>query len=64
MGGGVLTPEQQSRIRLDAAGRSGVRFESAHDGRRLTSPARCHRLRQVLRARRCGVPLHRERPAR
>ncbi|MFF2658177.1 NUDIX domain-containing protein [Kitasatospora sp. NPDC058032] len=61
--GGVLTPEQQARIRLDPSEHTEWRFESAHDWRRLMEPARYQRLRQVLRAHRSGVPLYLERPA-
>ncbi|WP_316528286.1 NUDIX domain-containing protein [Kitasatospora brasiliensis] len=61
--GGVLTEEQQARIRLDPAEHTEWRFESAHDWRTLMTPDRYRRLRQVLRAQRSGVPLYLERPA-
>ncbi|WP_051740766.1 MULTISPECIES: NUDIX hydrolase [unclassified Kitasatospora] len=61
--GGVLTPEQQARIRLDAAEHTEFRFETAHNWRSLMEPDRYQRLRQVMRAHRCGVPLYLERPA-
>ncbi|MFG3052296.1 NUDIX domain-containing protein [Kitasatospora sp. NPDC048239] len=61
--GGVLTPEQQGRIRLDPAEHTEWRFESAHDWCALMEPARYQRLLQVLRAHRSGVPLYLERPA-
>ncbi|MCG6495713.1 NUDIX hydrolase [Kitasatospora sp. A2-31] len=61
--GGVLTPGQQARIRLDPSEHTEWRFETAHDWRRLMQPARYQRLRQVLRAHRSGVPLYLERPA-
>ncbi|MFE4515144.1 NUDIX domain-containing protein [Kitasatospora sp. NPDC056783] len=61
--GGVLTEEQQARIRLDPAEHTEWRFESAHDWRSLMTPDRYQRLRQVLRAHRSGVPLYLERPA-
>ncbi|MFF0410203.1 NUDIX domain-containing protein [Kitasatospora sp. NPDC004745] len=61
--GGVLTPEQQARIRLDPAEHTEWRFETAHDWRTLMEPHRYQRLRQVLRAHRAGVPLYLERPA-
>ncbi|WP_052709008.1 NUDIX domain-containing protein [Streptomyces sp. NRRL S-495] len=61
--GGVLTPEQQARIRLGPAEHTEFRFETAHDWRSLMEPDHYHRLRQVLRAHRSGVPLYLERPA-
>ncbi|MFG2907641.1 NUDIX domain-containing protein [Kitasatospora sp. NPDC048286] len=60
--GGVLTAEQQARIRLDPSEHTEFRFETAHDWRSRMTPARYQRLRQVLRAHRCGVPLYLERP--
>ncbi|MCX4758651.1 NUDIX hydrolase [Kitasatospora purpeofusca] len=61
--GGVLTPEQQARIRLDTAEHTEWRFETAHDWRALMEPHRYQRLLQVLRAHRSGTPLYVERPA-
>ncbi|MEV0190637.1 NUDIX domain-containing protein [Kitasatospora purpeofusca] len=61
--GGVLTPDQQARIRLDPAEHTEFRFETAHDWRSFMEPDDYHRLRQVLRAHRSGVPLHLQRPA-
>ncbi|MEK2491534.1 NUDIX hydrolase [Kitasatospora purpeofusca] len=61
--GGVLAPDQQARIRLDPAEHTEFRFETAHDWRSLMEPDHYHRLRQVLRAHRSGVPLYLERPA-
>ncbi|MFB8202423.1 NUDIX domain-containing protein [Kitasatospora purpeofusca] len=61
--GGVLTPDQQARIRLDPAEHTEFRFETAHDWRSHLEPDHYHRLRQVLRAHRSGVPLYLERPA-
>ncbi|WP_331745348.1 NUDIX hydrolase [Kitasatospora sp. NBC_01300] len=61
--GGTLTAEQQARIRLDPAEHTEFRFETAHDWRSRMTPAHYQRLRQVLRARRCGIPLYLERPA-
>ncbi|MEV8328232.1 NUDIX domain-containing protein [Kitasatospora sp. NPDC056731] len=61
--GGTLTVEQQARIRLDPAEHTEFRFETAHDWRSRMTPAHYQRLRQVLRAHRCGVPLYLERPA-
>ncbi|WP_051814011.1 NUDIX hydrolase [Kitasatospora sp. MBT63] len=61
--GGVLTPEQQARIRLDPAEHTEWRFETAHDWHALMEPYRYQRLRQVLRAHRAGVTLYLERPA-
>ncbi|WP_329486678.1 NUDIX hydrolase [Kitasatospora sp. NBC_01246] len=61
--GGVLTPEQQARIRLDPAEHTEWRFETAHDWRALMDPDRYQRLRQVLRAHRSGLTLYLERPA-
>ncbi|MEV8328184.1 NUDIX hydrolase [Kitasatospora sp. NPDC056731] len=61
--GGVLTPEQQARIRLDPAEHTEWRFETAHDWCDLMSPDRYQRLLQVLRAHRCGTPLYLERPS-
>ncbi|MFJ6378612.1 NUDIX domain-containing protein [Kitasatospora sp. NPDC092039] len=61
--GGVLTPEQQARIRLDPAEHTELRFETAHAWRQLMEPSRYQRLRQVLRAHRSGVPLYLEHPA-
>ncbi|WP_181970394.1 NUDIX hydrolase [Kitasatospora xanthocidica] len=60
--GGVLTREQQARIRLDPAEHTEWRFETAHDWHARLTPARYQRLRQVLRAHRSGVPLYLERP--
>ncbi|WP_404868524.1 NUDIX domain-containing protein [Kitasatospora griseola] len=60
--GGVLTTEQQARIRLDPAEHTEWRFETAHDWRQLMRPARYQRLRQILRAHRSGIPLYLERP--
>ncbi|MDH6709209.1 8-oxo-dGTP pyrophosphatase MutT (NUDIX family) [Kitasatospora sp. MAA19] len=61
--GGTLTAEQQARIRLDPAEHTEFRFETAHDWRSRMTSAHYQRLRQVLRAHRCGVPLYLERPA-
>ncbi|MGV9271313.1 NUDIX domain-containing protein [Kitasatospora sp. NPDC003701] len=61
--GGVLTPEQQARIRLDPAEHTEWRFESAHDWHALMEPDRYRRLLQVLRAHRSGTALYLERPA-
>ncbi|MEU6234468.1 NUDIX hydrolase [Kitasatospora sp. NPDC047058] len=61
--GGILTPEQQERIRLDPTEHTEWRFESAHDWRSLMDPPRYQRLLQVLRAHRSGTPLYVERPA-
>ncbi|WP_380282291.1 NUDIX domain-containing protein [Kitasatospora purpeofusca] len=60
--GGVLTAEQQARIRLDPAEHTEWRFESAHDWHALMPTDRYRRLLQILRARRGGVPLYLERP--
>ncbi|MFF3074205.1 NUDIX domain-containing protein [Kitasatospora sp. NPDC057904] len=59
--GGTLTAEQQARIRLDPE-HTEFRFETPHNWRSRMTPARYQRLRQVLRAHRCGVPLYLERP--
>nr|BEK67458.1 hypothetical protein KPHV_46850 [Kitasatospora purpeofusca] len=61
--GGVLTPKQQARIRLDPAEHTEWRFESAHDWHALMDPDRYRRLLQVLRAHRSGTALYLERPA-
>ncbi|MET8544684.1 NUDIX hydrolase [Kitasatospora sp. NPDC004799] len=61
--GGTLTAEQQARIRLDPAEHTEFRFETVHGWHSLMAPAQYRRLRQLLRARRSGVPLYLERPA-
>ncbi|MEV4612573.1 NUDIX domain-containing protein [Kitasatospora sp. NPDC049258] len=61
--GGVLTEEQQGRIRLDPAEHTEWRFETAHDWRARMRPDRYRRLLQVLRAHRCGTALYLEQPA-
>ncbi|MFD0412171.1 NUDIX domain-containing protein [Kitasatospora sp. NPDC127116] len=61
--GGVLTAEQQARIRLDPAEHTEWRFETAHDWHDHMGPDRYRRLLQALRAHRSGTPLYLERPA-
>ncbi|WP_329493777.1 NUDIX hydrolase [Kitasatospora herbaricolor] len=61
--GGVLTEEQRARIRLDAAGHTEWRFETAHDWHALLSPAGYQRLLPLLRAHRSGTALYLEHPA-
>ncbi|MED7950423.1 NUDIX hydrolase [Streptomyces sp. BE303] len=61
--GGTLTAEQQARIRLDPAEHTEFRFETAHDWRHHMDLGHYQRLRQVLRAHRCGRPLYLQRPA-
>ena len=61
--GGVLTDEQQARIRLDADEHTEWRFETVHDWYALMPLPRYRRLLQVLRAHRSGVPLYLEHPA-
>ncbi|MEV8100493.1 NUDIX hydrolase [Kitasatospora sp. NPDC085879] len=60
--GGVLTAEQQARIRLDPAEHTEWRFETAHDWHAHMNPARYQRLLQILRAHRSGRALYLERP--
>ncbi|GAA2255619.1 hypothetical protein GCM10010430_44290 [Kitasatospora cystarginea] len=62
--GGTLTAEQQARIRLDPTEHTEFRFETAHDWRHHMDLDHYQRLRQILRAHRCGHPLYLERPAR
>ncbi|MFJ6775326.1 NUDIX domain-containing protein [Kitasatospora sp. NPDC091257] len=61
--GGVLTAEQQARIRLDPAEHTEWRFETAHDWHDHMGPDRYRRLLQALRAHRSGTPLYLERPS-
>lgn len=61
--GGVLTTEQQARIRLDPAEHTEFRFETAHDWADHMGPDRYRRLLQALRAHRSGTPLYLEHPA-
>ncbi|MEV0188374.1 NUDIX domain-containing protein [Kitasatospora purpeofusca] len=61
--GGVLTPEQQARIRLDQSEHTEWRFETAHNWHSLMGPDRYQRLLQVLRAHRSGQTLYFERPS-
>ncbi|WP_051733116.1 NUDIX hydrolase [Kitasatospora phosalacinea] len=62
--GGVLTAEQQARIRLDPAEHTEWRFATAHDWRTRMDPDRYRWLLQVLRAHRSGRALYLERPDR
>ncbi|GAA2112989.1 hypothetical protein GCM10009759_56270 [Kitasatospora saccharophila] len=60
--GGVLTAEQQARIRLDPAEHTEWRFATAHDWRARMDPDRYRWLLQVLRAHRSGRALYLEQP--
>ncbi|MEV0536334.1 NUDIX domain-containing protein [Kitasatospora sp. NPDC050463] len=61
--GGTLTAAQQARFRLDPTEHTEHRFETAHDWRHHMDLGHYQRLRQVLRAHRCGRALYLERPA-
>ncbi|MGW1196574.1 NUDIX domain-containing protein [Streptomyces sp. NPDC002536] len=62
--GGLLTEEQQARIRLDPAEHTEWRFETAHGWHALMTPDRYQRLLQILRAHRSGSAHYLERPGR
>lgn len=61
--GGILTEEQQARIRLDAAEHTEWRFETAHDWHALMEPSHYRQLLQILRAHRSGTALYLQDPA-
>nr|WP_223244816.1 NUDIX hydrolase [Streptomyces sp. CBMA156] len=60
--GGVLTPEQQSRIRLDPAEHTEWRFETAHDWHAHLNPDRYRQLLRILRAHRADTAFYLEQP--
>ncbi|MGW4895150.1 NUDIX domain-containing protein [Kitasatospora sp. NPDC004240] len=60
--GGVLTAEQQARIRLDPGEHTEWRFETAHDWYAHMDPYRYRRLLRILRAHRSGTALYLEQP--